>query len=133
MTLWTVAGQAPLSMGFSREGYWSGLPCLSLGNPPNPGINPASLVSLALAGGFFTISATWEAQNFLNFPNLQKACKPLWQGVQIARLSSPHGQDLRLWTVIQQLCSRQQARMSSGYHASFQGYSHELYPVPLLA
>ena len=63
-TDWTVAYQAPPSMGFSREGYWSGLPCLSLGDPPNPGVKPASLVFLALAGGFFIISATWEAQNF---------------------------------------------------------------------
>ena len=45
VTLWTVACQAPLSMGFSREGYWSGLPCLSLGDPPNPGIKPASLAT----------------------------------------------------------------------------------------
>ena len=73
VTLWTVARQAPLSMGFSREGYWSGLPCLSLGDPPNPGIKPASLVSLALAGRLFTISATWEAQNFFKFPKLTES------------------------------------------------------------
>ena len=60
LTLWTVACQAPLSMGFSRQ-YWSGLPFPSPGDLPNPGIEPASLISPALAGGFFTISATWEA------------------------------------------------------------------------
>ena len=60
-TLWTVAFQAPLSMGFSRQEYWSGLPCPPRGDFPDPGIEPTSLVSPALAGGFFTTSATWEA------------------------------------------------------------------------
>ena len=48
------AGQAPLSVGFSRQEYWSGLPCPSLGDLPNPEIKPMSLTSLALAGKFFT-------------------------------------------------------------------------------
>ena len=48
-------------MGFSRQEYWSGLPFPSLGDLPNPGIKPVSLVSLASAGGFFTTHATWEA------------------------------------------------------------------------
>ena len=39
---WTVAHQAPLSMGFSRQEYWSGLPCLHPGDLPNPGIEPRS-------------------------------------------------------------------------------------------
>ena len=60
-TLWTTALQAPLSMGFSRWEYWSGLPCPPPGNLPNPGIKPASLMSPALAGRFFNTSATWEA------------------------------------------------------------------------
>ena len=42
VTLRTIARQAPLSMGFSRQEYWSGLPCLPLGNLPNPGIEPMS-------------------------------------------------------------------------------------------
>ena len=50
----TVAHQAPLSMGFSRQEYWSGLPLPSPGDLSDPGIEPASLVSPALAGGFFT-------------------------------------------------------------------------------
>ena len=58
---WTVTHQAPLSMGFSRQEYWNGLPFLTPGDLPNPGIKPASLVSPALAGGFFTTSDTWEA------------------------------------------------------------------------
>ena len=60
-TLWTVAYQAPLSMGFSRQEYWSGLPCPSPGHLPRPGIKPASLMSPALADGFFTTGATWES------------------------------------------------------------------------
>ena len=46
-TLQIVAHQAPLSMGFSRQKYWSGLPCLPPGDPPNTGIKPASLMSPA--------------------------------------------------------------------------------------
>ena len=56
-----VAHQAPLSMGFSRQEYWSGLPCPSPGDLPNPGIESESLTSPALADGFFTTSSTWEA------------------------------------------------------------------------
>ena len=52
--------QAPLSVGFSRQEYWSGLPCPPPGDLPDPGIEPASLVSPALAGRFFTTSSTWE-------------------------------------------------------------------------
>ena len=60
-TLWTVACQAPLSMGFSRQEHWSELPCPPPGDLPNPGIEPVSLLSPTLAGGFFTTSAIWEA------------------------------------------------------------------------
>ena len=58
---WTVAHEAPLSVGFSRQEYWSGLPCPPPGDLPYPGIEPVSFTSPALAGGFFTTSATWEA------------------------------------------------------------------------
>ena len=60
-TPWTGARQAPLSMGFSRQAYWSGLPCPPPGDLPDPGIGPASLTSPALAGMFFTTNATREA------------------------------------------------------------------------
>ena len=60
VTLWTVALQPPLSMGFSRQDYWSGLPCPPPEDPNDPGMEPVSLLSPALAGGFFTTSATWE-------------------------------------------------------------------------
>ena len=59
-TQWTVALQAPLSMGFSRQEYWSGLPCPPPGDLPDSGIKPTCLTSLALAGRFFTTSTTWE-------------------------------------------------------------------------
>ena len=54
-TPWTVVCQAPLSMGFPRQEYWSGLPFPSPGHLPDPGIKPASP---ALAGGFFTTEPT---------------------------------------------------------------------------
>ena len=56
MTPWTVACQAPLSMGFPRQEYWSGLPFPSSGDLPDPGIEATSPV---LVGGFFTVCATW--------------------------------------------------------------------------
>ena len=56
----TVAHQAPLSMEFSKQEYWSGLPCPSPGDLPDPGIEPVTLGSSALAGEFFNASATWE-------------------------------------------------------------------------
>ena len=54
VTQWTVACQGPLSMGFSRKEYWSGLPCPPPGDLPDPGTELVSCTSPALAGGFFT-------------------------------------------------------------------------------
>ena len=51
---WTVAHQAPLPMGFSRQEYWSGLPFSPSGNLSDPGFEPKSPTSPALAGGIFT-------------------------------------------------------------------------------
>ena len=48
--------------GFSRQEYWSEGPCPPPGNLPDPGMEPTSLMSPALAGGFFTTGANWEAQ-----------------------------------------------------------------------
>ena len=67
-TPWTVARQAALSMGFSRQEYWSGLPFPSPGDLPNPGIEAASHKSPALAGGFFTTSPTWDTAVLLVRP-----------------------------------------------------------------
>ena len=57
-TPWTVACQTPLSMGFLRQEYWSRLQFPPLGDLPNPGIEPASPVSPALADGFFSIESS---------------------------------------------------------------------------
>ena len=58
VTLWTVACQAPLSMGFSRQEYWNELSCPPPGEIPDPGTKSISLVSPALVRKFFTTSAT---------------------------------------------------------------------------
>ena len=64
-TPWTVARQAPLSLGFSRQEYWSGLPFPPPGDLPDPGIELVSPMSPASAGGFFTTSANWESQGLV--------------------------------------------------------------------
>ena len=61
----TVAHQASLSMGFSRQEYWSGLPCSPPRDLPNSGIEPECLMSAALADEFLTTGATWESLNAL--------------------------------------------------------------------
>ena len=55
-TPWTIAHQAPLSLGFSRQEYWNGLPCPPPGDLPDPGMEPA------LVGRFFTTSPPGKAQ-----------------------------------------------------------------------
>ena len=62
-TPWTVAHQAPLSMRFPRQEYWSGLPFPSPGDLPDPGIEPAST---AMAGGFFTTEPPGKPSEILN-------------------------------------------------------------------
>ena len=58
----TAARHTPLSMGFSRQEHWSGLPGPPPGDLPDPGAEPLVLMSPALAGEFFTTSTTWAAQ-----------------------------------------------------------------------
>ena len=60
---YALAHRAPLSMGFSRKEYRSGLLFPSPGDLPDPGIKPTSLISPALAGRFFITSATWQGQH----------------------------------------------------------------------
>jgi len=82
--LWSVAHQALLSIVFSRQEYWSGLPCSSPGDLRNPGIEPASLTSPALAGRFFTTSAIWKAQTNNNAAAAAKSlqsCPTLWDPI----------------------------------------------------
>ena len=69
---WTVALQAPLSMKFSRQEYWSGLLCPPPRYLPKAGIEPVSLMSPALAGRFFTTSASWKPQNHVRKENLNQ-------------------------------------------------------------
>ena len=65
-----------LSMGFSRQEYWNGLPCPPPGDLPNPGTEPASSVSPALAGGFFTTVPPGKLQYgpFTSAANTQFCC-----------------------------------------------------------
>jgi len=66
VTPWTVSHQAPVSMGFSSQGYWGGLP----GDLPNPAIKPMSPVSSALAGEFFTTEPSGKLfNNIMSEPN----------------------------------------------------------------
>ena len=60
----SVEPQAPLPMGYCKQEYWSGLSFPSPGDLPDPGTEPASIVSPALADGLFTTSATWESVTF---------------------------------------------------------------------
>ena len=62
-TLWTVAVQAPLAMGFSRQEYWSGLSCPPSGDRPDAEIEPSSLVSPALQVDFLPLSHWGSPQN----------------------------------------------------------------------
>ena len=65
-TLWAAACQAPLSMGFSGQEYYSGLPCPPPpGDLPDPSIKPMSLMSATLAGGFLITNSIWEAYLYL--------------------------------------------------------------------
>ena len=70
VTPWTVVCQAPLSMGFFGQEYWSGVPCSPAGNLPSSGTEPAFLVSPALAGTVVTTSTTQEALPTLHHHNV---------------------------------------------------------------
>ena len=70
VTLWIIAHQASLSVGFSRQQCWSGLPCPPPGDLPNSRIKPMPLRFPAFAGQVFTTSATWEAWCIYVTPNL---------------------------------------------------------------
>ena len=86
-------GQTPLSMGFSRQEYWSGLPCPRPGDLPDPGIELASLASPVLTGGFFTTSTTWEAPPY-GCVLVAQSCPTLWNPMDCSLPgSSVHGKD----------------------------------------
>ena len=70
--LWTVAHQASLSVEFSRQEYWSGLPFPPLGDLPDLGSEPAPLRTPTLVGGFFSTSTTWEAFGYITLYHILK-------------------------------------------------------------
>ena len=67
VTPWTVACQAPLSLGFSRQENWRGLPCPPSADLPDAGMEAVFLTSPALAYRFFTTSTTWEALHIVTY------------------------------------------------------------------
>ena len=81
-TPWTVAPQAPLSVEFSRQESWNGLPFPSPEDLPDPGIEPRSLASPVLAGGFFTASTTWKTRGSLTSTDLSSvSLSTVWNSV----------------------------------------------------
>ena len=78
MTLWPVAHQAPLSMGFPRQEYWSGLSLPSQGYLPDPGIEPVSLASSALAGRFFTTESSGKPSEISHLSSKQSNATYPW-------------------------------------------------------
>ena len=84
VTPWTVAHQAPLSMGFSRQEYWSGLPCPPPGDLPKPGIEPGSLMSPALVADSLPLVPpgkpidTYDSSNNEVVMMLYWLCQSLW-------------------------------------------------------
>ena len=127
VTLWTVACQVPLSMGFFRQEYWSGLPCPPPGDLLNPGTEAASPVSPALAGGFFTTNATCEASESPTY-ELKELKVPSAQ-FQGCRTEISHGLFFLCNDIIERLeknagcntdCYNQQ-RAPSEYHSTCNG------------
>ena len=92
LTPWTVAYQVPLSMGFSRQEYWSGLPFPSPRDLPDPGMEHKSLMSPALvAGGFFTTSPILSSVQLLS--RVRLFVTP-WTAARQASLSITNSQSL---------------------------------------
>ena len=145
-TPWTVAHKAPLSMEFSRQEYWSGLPFPSPGNLPDPGIKPMSLASHALVGGFFTTEPPGKPQEYWNrqpFPYsgifLTQGSTPSlphcrWilyclshQGSLISHIQvsvkylCSHGAIPPNWTVSGERCIEELHKIRSPNHLEFQG------------
>ena len=85
-TPWTVAYQAPLSMGFLKQEYWSGLPFPSPGDLPDPGIEPTFP---ALAGGFFTSEPPGKPQISYTYTNIPTFGFPSHLGLHRALSMAP--------------------------------------------
>ena len=93
VTPWTVVYQAPLSMGFSRQGYLSGLPFPSPGDLPDPGIQPGLSTSPSLTGGFFTPSDIWDCQSVQSLSCIRLSATP-WTAARQASPSITNSQSL---------------------------------------
>jgi len=113
---WTVAHQALLSMGFSWQKCWSGWPSPPTGDLSDPGMEPESIMSPALAAMFFTTSATWEAHN--------------WRLISINSLPL----EVAEWPSLGQCDSRGPAGDSESFLTDRRGRAHEstLLPSPRL-
>ena len=98
--LWTAACQGLLSMGFSSEEYWSGLPHPPPGDLPNPGIEPASPASPALAGRFFTTNTSWEVPpNSTNISKKKKKILGLANGALTRMMQAESWIQLAPWSL----------------------------------
>ena len=91
VSLWTVAHQAPLSLGFSRQEYWSGLPHPSPGDPPDPGIEPTSLMSPALAGASLPLAPPWKPNTVPRTWYLQGLTRRQWHPTPVLLPGKSHG------------------------------------------
>ena len=94
--LQTVAHQTPLSLEFSRQEYWSAMPFPTPEDPPDPGIEPRSPVSLALAGGFFTTEPPGKPQ----IPGLHDKThlSPKTEREELSVLRAPHRGGCSEWS-----------------------------------
>ena len=116
-TPWTIAGQPPLSMGFSKQEYWSELPCTLPGDLPDPGIEPASLMSPALADKFFTTAAAAKSLSRVRLlaTPWSRLCLGLWLlMIPTSLLSSPsafcicmHVKNSKVASVLDLVCGQQ--------------------------
>ena len=100
-TPWTVSHQVPLSMGLSRQEYWNGLPFPPSEDLSDPGIEPTSLASPALAGGSFSTSTTWEALNMtVQFSSVSQLCPTLGNPMECSTPGLPVHHQLQEFTQI---------------------------------
>ena len=107
-TLWTITSQAPLAMGLSRQEHWSGLLCAPPGDLPNPGVEPMSLTSPALAGWILDgISETPKqsqqsgtSTHFAVWERCIPICSPLlWFSPYLNRISSWYNISEESWKI----------------------------------
>ena len=111
MTPWTVARQAPLSMGFPRQEYWSGLLFPSLGDLIDPGIEP---MFPALAGGFFTAKTVDSKRLHFQTPSHWELGFSAW--TLAGRQSSAYSRDLSSCPLVAQLVKNLPAGQETWVH-----------------